>query len=80
MALKPFNQTHWFRAITSIAIVSAFALCALAGLWPFGAGSLAAGVIAFFCLMGLKRFYFGALGMLIVLMRSPRVTTGQRAR
>jgi hypothetical protein len=71
MASKQFEQKHWFRVLTStLAIVSAFGLCALSGLWPFGAGSLAAGVIVFFCMVGLQRFYFGALGMLIVLMQS----------
>jgi hypothetical protein len=71
MASTQFEQAHWYRGLTStLAIVSAFGLCALAGLWPFGAGSLAAGVIVFFCMVGLQRFYFGALGMLIVLMQS----------
>jgi hypothetical protein len=81
MVSKQFEKTYWFRGLAStLAIVSAFGLCALAGLWPFGAGSLAAGVIVFFCLVGLKRFYFGALGMLIVLVQSRRLTAGPRVR
>jgi hypothetical protein len=58
------EKTGWFRAgVSALTIASAVGLFYWAGVWPFGSRSIAAGVIFFFCLVGLQRFFAGVLGI-----------------
>ncbi len=64
-----FEHTNWFRGITVVlALASAWWLCSLVGLWPFG--HRAAAVVAVFalCLAGAQRLITMLLGVLLLLV------------
>jgi hypothetical protein len=63
------ERTGWFRATSSgLTLALSYGLCAAADCWPAGPRSVGAGVMFFFCLLGVQRLVAGCLGVAVILV------------